>query len=431
MECFAVLTSIDTELHPEIAKNIHKDLTVHPIYKSPEFLNVTNPALFVFTAPLKAIWQFWALWLVLAHEIKPARFMIVQNPPSIPVLAVCAVMCWLRKTQLVIDWHNTGYSILALKMGRSHPFVKLSKAYEKYFSSSARINFAVSDAMRRQLKRDFNIKAPLLRLYDRPTSDFHLISPEERLEFLSDMDLPAEQQAALEKGALKVLVSSTSWTPDEDFSLLLDSLVEYSKVATTSNTTLPELLVVITGKGPQKSLYLDKIDELEKGGKLKKVDIKTAWLPTAAYAMLLASADLGVSLHKSSSGVDLPMKVVDMFGAGLPVVGYSLFESWSELVKEGVNGRGFGTSEELTSILVQLLGGDGKKLKTLKEGVLKERDHDWDTEWGSCAGDVFGLNDRPQEEETTRNTEAIIAAQTPARNLHFGAKPAHATDASS
>ena len=383
----------DSDLHPDIAQNRFKYLKVHPISRPPTFLQTDSKALFILFGPLKVIIQFCALWMILGHRLRPARSLLVQNPPSIPTLMIASMMCWLRKTRLIIDWHNTGYSILALRLGPRHPMVRIAKMYEMLFSRFSTVNFAVSEAMKRQLKRDFGITAPLYKLYDRPTADFHIATAEERLEFLKDMDLPPQQQALLNRNKLKVLVTSTSWTPDEDFSILLDALIGYSKLAVTTHPQLPELLVVITGKGPQKQRYLRKIDSLEQEGKLEMVTIKTAWLPTGAYAMLLASADLGISLHKSSSGVDLPMKVVDMFGAGLPVVGYSLYESWPELVKEGVNGRGFGDYKELESILVQLLGDDGTKLAKLRSGAAREQEHDWATEWDSCASSVFQLDE--------------------------------------
>jgi hypothetical protein len=73
-----------------------------------------------------------------------------------------------------------------------------------------------------------------------------------------------------------LLISSTSWTPDEDFGLLLDALValDRSWSAGEGGANPPHLLVVVTGKGPERAMYEERISRMA----LQYVHIKTMWL---------------------------------------------------------------------------------------------------------------------------------------------------------
>ncbi|KAL5113684.1 mannosyltransferase [Pleosporales sp. CAS-2024a] len=380
---------LESELHPDIASNPLVEIV--PLTAAPRALRSSSRLLFPLIAPLKVLCQVQSLWSALGYRSPPARWMFVQNPPSIPTLAIAGLICFLRNTELVIDWHNFGYSILALKLGPSHPLVKVSALYEKLFAKVASRHITVTNAMTRVLKDDYGVTAHAL--HDRPASLFRPISPEERSKFLARLSETAQYSKDLAPSSKKpwrLLVSSTSWTADEDFSLLLDALTKYSAQA-TYQVYLPKIVAIITGKGPQKDYYLAQIRKLNQEKKLLNVVILTAWLTPEDYALLLASADLGVSLHTSSSGVDLPMKVVDMFGAGLPVVGWGKFEAWPELVQENVNGKGFDSSQQLCEQLMDLFGQKHALLKQLKQGALKESEHRWDDEWDKVGGKLFKL----------------------------------------
>jgi len=65
---------------------------------------------------------------------------------------------------------------------------------------------------------------------------------------------------------------------------------------------------------------------------------------------MIAAADLGVCMHKSSSNLDLPMKVVDMFSSKLPCFAFD-YPTIGELVisapSPNPNGALFKTAEDL------------------------------------------------------------------------------------
>lgn len=354
--------------------------------------------LFPLLAPLKALHQSLNLYYTIAYSTKATKHILLQNPPTIPTFHIALLVSYLRNSRLVIDWHNLGYSILALRLSPRSPLVRLAKLYELYLARFAHSHLTVSHAMSRFLQCNARLTdISICVVHDRPNRAFKtFVDPSDRSEFLHKLPQTAQYADDIVAGRWRLLVSSTSWTADEDFDVLLDAIVAYCSQADVALwlkkiTNLPKVLLIITGKGPQKEHYLKRISELNQQNQLVHCVISTAWLSLEDYAGLLVAADLGVSLHQSSSGLDLPMKVVDMFGAGLPVAGWSRFEAWPELVQEGVNGVGFGSAEELESLFVRLLGDSGAALGRLREGVKKESSRSWEHEWDATAGKLFGV----------------------------------------
>lgn len=110
----------------------------------------------------------------------------------------------------------------------------------------------------------------------------------------------AEGVCELRRDRPALLVSSTSWTPDEDFSVLLEALRRFDlRTASGASPTLPLVMVVVTGKGPDKAKYVEQM----KAARMSRVAVCTAWLEPQDYPVLLGSADLGISLHTSTSGM--------------------------------------------------------------------------------------------------------------------------------
>lgn len=74
------------------------------------------------------------VWLHQLHDAPPTHTHIhthtplsLQNPPGLPGISVAWFVSVLRGSSLLIDWHNYGYTIMALGHGRGHPLVRLAK----------------------------------------------------------------------------------------------------------------------------------------------------------------------------------------------------------------------------------------------------------------------------------------------------------------
>lgn len=344
---------------PQVEVLTDEHITLTYMRPSPSSFN-SLPKLLAFI--FKVLWQAIVLFFTLLTGPKSKK-LLLQNPPGVPALPVCWLYCFITRTKFLVDWHNYGYTILALALRKSHPLVSIYRIIEKIFGKLAHGGLCVSKAMKIDLEQNWGI-SKITVLYDRPAGRFQPLTTEEKHDFLMKLsstyscfssDSPdktvfteryADGRVSECEDRPALLVSSTSWTEDEDFSILFYALQDYERVRQEFPDHYPPLIVAVTGKGPMKSYYTSMISERQ----WVHIVIITPWMSAEDYPKLLASADLGVCLHYSSSGLDLPMKVVDMFGSGLPVAAIE-YQALPELVQHNENGLVFKTKEELANLL--------------------------------------------------------------------------------
>ncbi|KAG5503667.1 hypothetical protein JIQ42_05889 [Leishmania sp. Namibia] len=154
---------------------------------------------------------------------------------------------------------------------------------------------------------------------------------------VSALSTPAVAQATISAASRRgiMAVGSTSWTEDDDYSVLvqalqrLDHRLRHEVSCGSSNSGRSrsssggpvDLWVLITGKGAARQRFEDAV----RSAKLSSHVVVSTYYAQSykEYSLLLGAADVGLCLHFSSSGLDLPMKGVDMVGAGLPIIAMS------------------------------------------------------------------------------------------------------------
>jgi len=319
------------------------------------------------------------LWRVPSPDL-----LLVQNPPALPTLVVAVMVARLRGARLVIDWHNLSHTVLALRLGTSHWLVRLTRWCERRMGGAADHHLAVSGAMRRQLVDRYGLRGVTVQ-YDRPAEPFTPVSDQVRAEEkVRLLDL----EAAATGGRVGLLVTATSWTLDEDVELLLDALdLCEASLAPGDGSGLATLRVIISGDGPLRAAFDARLAARPSG----RIRIETRWFEPAEYPTLLAAADLGVCLHRSSSGLDLPMKLADMLGCGLPVCTLDYGPVLRERLCDGQQGRYFASAAALAAQIRELFERfpDGDALTALRTRTRGSDRTSWQQGWNREAGPIL------------------------------------------
>jgi len=298
------------------------DITLHAVPDVPA--EEVGP-LFAARAAWRALRQMGRMRAALAR-IDATDLVLAQTPPSVPSALLAWRLARRRGARLVFDWHNLGWTLFAMKSPRG---AGVLRAVETWAGKRGDAHLCVSRAMQDHLSSWIGRDAAVL--YDRAPGWFGDPDPARIRELRARVF--AQARMADRDGAA-LLVSPTSFTPDEDLDMLIDAadLIEAQRAVLPRG--FPPLLMLASGAGQGRGDFEARAAARPRDALVK---VRTAWVEADDYPALLAAADAGVCTHRSSSGFDLPMKVADMFGAGVPVIAVG-YPALAERVRDGENG---------------------------------------------------------------------------------------------
>ena len=319
------------------------------------------------------------LWRTLRRLPRP-DLVLVQNPPAFPTFAVTWWSLRRRGVRFFIDWHNLGYTLLRLRLGHWHPAIRLARWVERRDARRVDANLCVSRGLAAFLESRFGVTNAHV-LYDRPASAFVPIERGDRERHRQALF----GRLGVHGGTVGFVVCPTSWTEDEDFDVIIDAVVrlehrirgwEYAG----RERRFPDLVVLVTGDGERRAEFERRFAGLP----ARRIHLRARWLEPDDYPRVVGSADLGLCLHRSSSGLDIPMKIADLFGAGVPVLALDYGACLAERVRHGDNGLLFSTAEQLADIVFDLFESypaDQKRLERLRAGARKSSRPTWEEGW--------------------------------------------------
>jgi beta-1,4-mannosyltransferase len=334
---------------------------------------------YVFAGLVDAMRLSVRLWRTLRQLQRP-DLALVQNPPAFPTLAVTWFSLRARGVRFVIDWHNLGYTLLRLRLGRRHPVVRLARWIERRDARRVDANLCVSRGLAAFLQSRFGVQNARV-LYDRPASAFTPMERSEREQFRQAFFT----RLGVHAGTVGFIVCPTSWTEDEDFDLVIDAVPRIEErirgwEAAIIGRRFPDIVILVTGDGARRAEFERRFAGLP----ARRIQLRARWLEPDDYPRVVGSADLGLCLHRSSSGLDIPMKVADLFGAGVPVCALDYGACLAERVRHGDNGLLFSTARQLADVLFDLFEtfpGEQKLLDRLRAGARKSARPTWEEGW--------------------------------------------------